>query len=65
MILNFQAITVVLSRSAATMIEVLKSVEDMYTSRGFNISICHGDNEFNAVELKAEFRNVIFNIIAA
>jgi hypothetical protein len=50
---NFITTQAVTSRSTAKIIEGLDEVCNIYNSRGFNIDVFHGDNEFNIKALKA------------
>ena len=44
------------SRSVDKTIQELHTVTNMYKSRGFNINVYHGENEFNVNALKEHIR---------
>ena len=50
--INFITATPMKSRSTNTIIDAIDDVLNIYTSRGFKITIIHGDNEFNIKLLK-------------
>ena len=64
-ILNFRTVTVVTSRSAKTMIEEMTKVVKLYTARGFNVSICDGDDKFDVAEFKTEMLPITINVSLA
>ena len=50
------------SRSQNTIIQELRSVCELYKARGFKVTDCHGDNEFDIKSLKDEMKEVSFDI---
>ena len=62
--INFLTIQYFGSRKVANIIKGLKEVLQLYTSRGFEVSTIHGDNEFNVHELIEALRPVFLQIYA-
>jgi hypothetical protein len=60
--LNFITAFPAPSRSEKTIINELENVIDIYTARGFKVTDCHGDNEFDTKAIKARFKKIIFHI---
>jgi hypothetical protein len=50
--INFSSIQPCKSRSKSQIIEGITQVLEAYRNRGFNVTVCHGDNEFDMDELK-------------
>ena len=49
---NYLTATPCKSRSKGQIIEALEALLNTYESRGFNVTVVHGDNEFNIKDLK-------------
>jgi hypothetical protein len=59
---NFITATPMKSRSTNAIIEALSNIINMYKSRGFTITIIHGDNEFNIRDLMTSLQPALVTI---